>query len=128
MTTEPLGFDDYLGCALWSSTHYEDEHDENGTPFDDVDAEFNTEARAQLATEFQDFLDGIEPLRENEAYAEIFPDDEQIGHDFWLTRNGHGAGFWDRGLGKLGDKLTEAAKTYGSCDLYLGDNGELYAQ
>lgn len=22
---------------------------------------------------------------------------EQAGHDFWLTRNGHGAGFWDRG-------------------------------
>lgn len=21
---------------------------------------------------------------------------EQAGHDFWLTRNGHGAGFWDR--------------------------------
>lgn len=19
----------------------------------------------------------------------------QVGHDFWLTRNGHGAGFWD---------------------------------
>ena len=22
---------------------------------------------------------------------------EQLGHDLWLTRNGHGAGFWDRG-------------------------------
>ena len=21
---------------------------------------------------------------------------EQAGHDFWLTRNGHGTGFWDR--------------------------------
>jgi hypothetical protein len=27
----------------------------------------------------------------------------QVGHDFWLTRNRHGAGFWDRGYGKLGD-------------------------
>ena len=26
----------------------------------------------------------------------------QIGHDLWLTRNGHGAGFWDRGLGAQG--------------------------
>ena len=26
-------------------------------------------------------------------------DDAQAGHDFWLTRNGHGAGFWDRGQG-----------------------------
>ena len=23
---------------------------------------------------------------------------EQAGHDFWLSRNGHGAGFWDRYL------------------------------
>lgn len=23
-------------------------------------------------------------------------DQAQIGHDLWLTRNGHGAGFWDR--------------------------------
>ena len=21
---------------------------------------------------------------------------DQLGHDLWLTRNGHGAGFWDR--------------------------------
>ena len=23
-------------------------------------------------------------------------DQAQIGHDLWLTRNGHGVGFWDR--------------------------------
>jgi hypothetical protein len=23
-------------------------------------------------------------------------DPAQLGHDLWLTRNGHGAGFWDR--------------------------------
>lgn len=23
-------------------------------------------------------------------------DPAQMGHDLWLTRNGHGAGFWDR--------------------------------
>lgn len=25
----------------------------------------------------------------------------QAGHDFWLTRNGHGAGFWDGDDGKV---------------------------
>lgn len=52
--------------------------------------------------------------------------DEQIGHDFWLTRNGHGAGFWDRGLGELGDKLTELCKQFGESNLYVGDDGKLY--
>ena len=32
------------------------------------------------------------------------------GHDFYLTREGHGAGFWDRGLGELGDRLSKASK------------------
>ena len=44
-------------------------------------------------------------------------DDSQHGHDFWLTRNGHGAGFWDRGYGALGDKLTDAAHAWGEVDV-----------
>lgn len=44
---------------------------------------------------------------------------EQIGHDFTLTRNGHGAGFWDRGLGDIGKRLTEACKPYGEAHAYV---------
>lgn len=55
------------------------------------------------------------------------------GHDFWLTRNRHGAGFWDRFSdstpeGKIGRQLTDAAHAYGSVSLYLGDAGKVYAQ
>ena len=38
---------------------------------------------------------------------------ELAGHDFALTRNGTGTGFWDRGLGEIGDMLTEECKPYG---------------
>ncbi len=41
------------------------------------------------------------------------------GHDFYLTRAGHGAGFWNRDLGSLGDRLTEAAKAAGSVDDHM---------
>lgn len=51
---------------------------------------------------------------------------ERAGHDFWLTRNRHGAGFWDRGLGAAGDELTKHAHSFGSCDLYRGDDSLLY--
>lgn len=51
----------------------------------------------------------------------------QIGYDFNLTRNGHGAGFWDRGLGEAGDRLTDACRPYGSWVLYSGDDGKLHA-
>ena len=53
-------------------------------------------------------------------------DPGQAGHDFWLTRNHHGAGFWDRGLGEVGERLTDAAHAYGSSDLYVGDDGKVY--
>jgi hypothetical protein len=53
---------------------------------------------------------------------------EAAGIDFWLTRNRHGAGFWDRGLGNLGTRLTDAAQAFGECDLYVGDDGKLYLQ
>lgn len=53
--------------------------------------------------------------------------DELAGHDFWLTRNGHGAGFWDGDWEGSGDTLTAASKEYGSFDLYVGDDGRLYS-
>ena len=52
----------------------------------------------------------------------------QIGHDLWLTRNGHGAGFWDRGLGAQGDSLTAICEALGGVDSYVGDDGFLYLQ
>lgn len=51
---------------------------------------------------------------------------DSFGHDLWLTRNGHGAGFWDRGMAKLGDELTQIAHCLGSSDLYQGDDDLLY--
>lgn len=51
--------------------------------------------------------------------------DEQLGHDFTLTRNGHGAGFWDRGNGAQGEWLTEMCKPFGECAAYVGDDGKI---
>lgn len=58
--------------------------------------------------------------------------DSDVGHDFWLTRVGHGAGFWDGDYEadeakEDGDKLTEIAKTFGNLDPYVGDDGKIYA-
>lgn len=57
-----------------------------------------------------------------------FPMPEQYaGHDFWLTRAGHGVGFWDRGLGALGDRLTATVKAnFKNVDPYIGDDGKVY--
>lgn len=57
--------------------------------------------------------------------------DEQAGHDFWLTRNGHGSGFWDRPelYGEYpASKLTSRAESFGEINLTLGDDGLLYLE
>ncbi len=60
------------------------------------------------------------------AYAtDNYGGEEQAGHDFWLTRNGHGAGFWDRGIGWIGDKLSDACR-HQNLSLYRGDDGLIY--
>jgi hypothetical protein len=48
---------------------------------------------------------------------------EQNGHDLWLTQARHGAGFWDRGYGETGDKLTEAAHLFGPYDCLISEEG-----
>ena len=38
----------------------------------------------------------------------------ESGHDFYLTRNGHGSGFWDRGYEKtISDALCAISKAFG---------------
>lgn len=64
-------------------------------------------------------------------YSECGESEERAGHDFWLTRNHHGAGFWDRWnsatpQGKIGDKLSDAAHSFGEVSLYLGDDEKIY--
>lgn len=106
----------YLECALWTSSDGEP-LDVAGYGVEDIAPETRKKMRAEL-TDF---------VLQNQALlkASGLPD-TQIGHDFWLTRNGHGAGFWDRGLGAIGDQLTAACKTYASVDLYVGDDGKIY--
>ena len=52
-------------------------------------------------------------------------DIEQCGHDFWLTRQHHEAGFPERNLGEVGDRLTEAADKFGEVHLYVGDDRQI---
>jgi hypothetical protein len=100
----------YITCALWSST--DNARDDGGDP---LDRNYGPEDLT-IATLREMIADCRSFQHDNAADLEGL-DTEQCGHDFWLTRNGHGAGFWDRGLGALGDRLSDASKPYGSVDL-----------
>ena len=110
----------YLETALWSTHDNADES--GGEPLDKnyTITDFAPEAIAKAIEDCRNFcaLAG--------ADLESVGDDKQNGHDFWLTRNGHGCGFWDRGYGDAGDRLSEVARTFGNCDAYLGDDGSIY--
>ena len=100
---------DYLECAAWSSTGFNDESLDSH--------QFSDDAREKMAKDLQNFVDLV-----NAEIPDLEMDAEQFAHDFWLTRNGHGTGFWDRGLGDLGGKLAKLAKTFGECELHLNDS------
>ena len=73
----------------------------------------------------------IEDCRQfQDAYAALLAQagtDAQNGHDYLLTRNRHGAGFWDRGYPKaIGDALTDAAHAEGEVNGCVGDDGLVY--
>jgi len=48
---------------------------------------------------------------------------ESAGHDFYLSRNGHGAGFFDRGDHPTFGYLLEQAAAFGYADCVLCDDG-----
>ncbi len=112
-------FQHYLVCALWSSN--DNRTPSGGEPLDkryDPD-DFHPHCAAGLRAECVAFVEAnLADLANLSA--------EQAGHDFWLTRCGHGAGFWDRGLGDVGKRLTDACKPYGNVDLY-DYRGKVYA-
>ena len=107
----------YLIAALWT------ESDDDEIPLEN-NYELDSFADCALQKAKEDCGSFVKENAENLAQA---GSDEQNGHDFWLTRNGHGTGFWDRDYGKLGDKLTEACcSKFKEIYLYVGDDGKLY--
>lgn len=125
----------YMASALWTGAQVEDEDADakNDGTYGDLSADAITKLCEQ-AEEFVRANVGL-LIRHAIVTATTYPADYssdvtgyaeraagQAGHDFWLTRNGHGAGFWDRGLGGLGDQLTEACRPYGEVSLWVAED------
>ncbi len=100
----------YIECLLWSST------DEEGRPLDALydPEDIDESLMKQIEEDCEAFQKDFGHLfRGNEVRA---------GHYFWLTRNHHGAGFWDGDWDdETGKTLTEAAHAYGSVDIVVSD-------
>ncbi len=115
----------YIEALLWSST---DVVDGEAVSLDDSRFDTSPEFEAECEEQCRSFFEENEADIDAAAVAYRKADGyEYAGHDFALTRNRHGAGFWDGDLPKaLGERLTNASKAAGEVYPYLGDDGLVY--
>ena len=104
--------DAYVECALWANEQTE-LSDEDADTLQGEAYDFLADDLAVRLIQAAMYRAGREANVNRLGY-----DWASAGHDFYLTREGHGAGFWDRGLGIVGDALTYLSKPYGSSDYF----------
>lgn len=109
----------YLECLAWSELF------ENYAFSDSALAKCKEDCEKFISDNYITLYQYVELIVPNEYNAWV-----RAGHDFALTRNGHGAGFWDRDYTseegeEVGLVLTKASKKSGSVYLYVNDENEL---
>jgi hypothetical protein len=121
----------YLECALFSTTAWLEEGEENPETWQahnyDV-SDFSEQAIKQATEDCQAFWNEAQHLvldaekRDNVRYSW----EEYFGHNFWLTREGHGTGFWDSRY-ENGKGLTALCKPWGNASdsMALNDDGDI---
>lgn len=119
----------YVKAALWSTN--DESNESGGEPLDENYAieHIDPEALAAMKADCARFQEIYGPLLTDENYTGRGDSgvESQAGYDFWMTRCGHGAGFWDGDWEEpAATVLTAASKSFGECDLYLGDDGRIH--
>lgn len=114
----------YMIAALWTS--HDESTPEGGEPMDrnyDIN-DIVPESMKIMKSDVKKFVTENKSILNKSKLS-----DEQIGHDFWLTRNHHGAGFFDRNLpDDIEKKLIASAHAMGESSLYVGDDKKIYVE
>jgi hypothetical protein len=111
----------YIEAALWSTT--DESTPAGGEP---LDSNYGVEdivlkSLVLMAAQCRVFqLQNLKDIGDRRS---------QAGHDFWLTRNHHGAGFWETPdwPKDAGQRLTKAAEAFGECNLVVA-RGHIYQE
>jgi hypothetical protein len=109
----------YMETALWSSTDDDDVSLDRNHSTDDI----AKKTKEGMLKDCQSFYD------QNKALLDDGWPADQAGHEFWLTRNGHGSGFWDSeyGTDESREALAEACKKFREVHLYV-QHGKIYQE
>lgn len=99
----------YLETLIWSSVDFETESFDGLGIYD-----FAKDARAKCKSDIEKFISlvDVNPLAVSEA---IQYDNNMFGHNFALSRNGHGAGFFD----DYSDVLQQICRDFGGAEIYV---------
>jgi len=117
----------YTLALLWATSGT----DAEGAECEDLQGfELSASAQATIHADCSLFFwANLDDLRAHNAARGACPDGgawQYAGHDFALNRMGAGVGFWDRGTGEPGDRLSAAATAAGNCEAYIGDDGQIW--
>lgn len=113
----------YLYAGVWSEIEGNQEPLDHKYDIYDITKRGWKKAREDVE-KFVRQIQGLEGIDEK-VDGEYKLSDDSIGHDFWMTRCGHGVGFWD--LGQLGDDLTKVCEKFGPAHLFeAGNNRHLH--
>jgi hypothetical protein len=115
----------YIAAALWST------RDDEDNPLDDEhsSSDIAPEALTKIIADCLLFQhENAKWLTDEFLLSSSCGISQQAGHDFWLTRAGHGCGFWDGDWeDNAGEALTRSSKSFGEVDFYAGDDGKIYS-
>ena len=110
----------YMIAALWSSTNPDNEEEEFLDENHEIE-DITPELYKIMEEKVKKFM-----IENAEDIEKTGMTDDQLGHDLWLSSNGHGAGFFDRGYDKeVADRLQESARNLGGMDLFVTDDNKI---
>lgn len=109
----------YLYAALWTA-ELDSKHDADDFGFG--------EQYYEAVRDIGDFLN--KAVRFLGPYEEHFgkETESQLGHDFWLSRNGHGAGFFDHSLGGSEQELQKIARAFSERYVFESEAGNVFIE
>lgn len=119
----------YITALLWSET--DNSTPSGGEPLDKNydSSDIDVQSLEKIKRDCDDFV------KNNESNIELAygTNIEHAGHDFILSRNGHGTGFFDHdnpdndpAIEKALNELQATARKMGECNAYVGDDGKIH--
>lgn len=121
----------YLETILWAETydHCGECAEFESTPLDRefTVEDFAPEAIMRATADCERFREENADTLKNLDVSQTDAFWGMVAHDFWLTRNRHGAGFWDGDYPEPhASTLTDSARSFGELTAYVGDDRKIY--